>query len=151
MTLQEQIRTDLTAAMKQKEEPRLTVLRGLVAAFTNELVQMKRGPQGTLSDEEALSIIRRGVKQRKDAIQQFIAGNRPELAANEEAEIRVLASYLPQLMNQDEIRIIAEAKKTELGVTDKSKAGILMSALMKDLKGKADGNDVKAIIDILLK
>jgi uncharacterized protein YqeY len=80
---------------------------------------------------------------------QYEAANRPELAVPEKAELIVLESYLPQMMSPDEIRPIAEAKKAELGVDDKSKLGVLVGAVMKELAGKADGGDVKVVIESL--
>ena len=149
MTLQETIKASLKEAMMAKDTVRMTVIRGLMSAFTNELVSIGRTPQDALSDEEVLTVIRRAVKQRKDAVEQFTAGGRADLAESEQAELSILEVYLPQLMSKDEIKAFAEAKKTELGITDKSKVGILMSALMKDLKGKADGSDVKSVVEAL--
>lgn len=149
MTLQETIKASLKEAMMAKDTVKMTVIRGLMSAFTNELVAIGRTPQDTLSDEEVLTVIRRGVKQRKDAIEQFIAGGRTDLADAEKAELALLEAYLPAMMPREEIQKIAEAKKAELGITDKSKVGILMSTLMKELKGKADGADVKAVAEAL--
>lgn len=149
--LQNQIRTDIKEAMKAKEEPRLTVLRGVLSAFTQELTATKRTPQDELNDEEATAVIRRLLKQRKDAAEQFTAGNRPELAENEMAEAKVLEEYLPQMMSQDEIKKVAIAKKEAMGVTDKSAMGKLMGAIMGELKGKADGGDVKVVVESLFE
>lgn len=149
MALHEEIQGQIKAAMMAKDSVRLTVLRGLVSAFTNELVATKRTPQEKLKDEEVLAVIRRGVKQRKDSIDQFTAGGRPELAESEKAEMLILETYLPKLMSIEDIKAFAESKKAELGITDKSKVGLLMSALMKDLKGKADGGDVKSVVESL--
>lgn len=149
MSLHEQIRGQIKEAMMAKEAVRLTVLRGLVTSFTNELVATKRTPQDILTDEEALNVIRRAVKQRKDSIEQFNAGGRADLAADEQAELVYLEVYLPQMMSRDEIQKIAEAKKAELGITDKAEIGKFTGALMKDLKGKADGADVKAVVDAM--
>ncbi|MES2135237.1 MAG: GatB/YqeY domain-containing protein [Patescibacteria group bacterium] len=147
--LQAQIKTDMVAAMKAREALKVEVLRGLMSACTNELVALKRLPTDQLADQEVLTVIRREVKKRKDAFEQFTKGNRPELAQKEEAERAILEAYLPAMMSQDDIRKIAEAKKIEMGVTDKKEAGKFMGALMKDLQGKADGADVKAVIDSL--
>lgn len=143
--------------MKAKDSVKLGVVKGLVAGFVNELVNLRRPPDGELNDEEVLNVIRRAVKQRKDSIEQFKAGGRPELAEGEQAELSILETYLPAMMPIEEVKKIVEAKMQELGVdpsTDsgqaKSKAGQLMGALMKDLKGKADGDVVKGVIDSLL-
>jgi uncharacterized protein YqeY len=149
MSLHEQIKSSLKDAMKAREEVRLRVIRGMLTAFTNELVATSRTPQDMLKDDEVLGVIKRLAKQRKESIVQYEAANRPELAAPEKDELVVLESYLPQMMSQDEIRPIAEAKKAELGVTDKSKLGVLVGAVMKELAGKADGGDVKAVVESL--
>ncbi len=149
MTLQQQIRDGIKQAMLSKDSVRLNVLRGLVSAFTNELVAQKRKPQEELNDEEALNVIKRSVKQRKDSIDQFKAGRRDDLVASEESELAILQTFLPATMSKDAIRAIAEKKKAELGVTDKSKMGVFMGAVMKELKGQADGADVKEVIESL--
>jgi len=148
--LHEQIKGEIKEAMKAKDELKLRVVRSLVAASTSEVMAKKRKPDEFLSDEEALAVITRASKQRKDSIEQFLAGGRKDLAESEEAELKIIETYLPTLMSRDEIKPLAEAKKAELGITDKTKAGLLMSAIMKDLKGKADGADVKAVVDELL-
>jgi len=137
--------------MRARDAIRLETLRGLSAQFTNELVALKRKPTDELSDDEALTVIRRAVKQRKDSIDQFDKAGRSELADKEKTELAILETYLPQMMGKEEVVKIAEAKKTELGVTSKADAGKLMSTLMKDLKGKADGSVVKEVIDELLR
>ncbi len=147
MTLQETIKGSLKEAMMAKDTVKMTVIRGLMSGFTNELVALGRTPQDALTDDEVLAVIRRGVKQRKDAIEQFVAGGREDLADSEKAELALLEVYLPAMMPREEIQKIAEAKKAELGIDDKSKSGMLMSTLMKELKGKADGADVKAVVE----
>jgi uncharacterized protein YqeY len=119
------------------------------AAFTNELVAKGRKPQDELSDDEVMAVIMRLSKQRKDSIEQFEKANRPELVAEEKAQLTIIEEFLPKFMSAEEIRPIAEAKKAELGVADKSGAGKLTGVLMKDLKGKADGTTVKQVVDSL--
>ena len=136
-------------AMRAKDAVKLTTLRGLLAGFTNELVAQKKKPDEAVDDDMAITVIRRGVKQRKDAMEQFTKGGRSELADNEKTECTILEAYLPQMMGRDEIRKVAEVKKIELGVTDKTKLGQLTGAIMKESKGKADGADVKAVVDEL--
>ena len=149
MSIQQNMRDGIKAAMIAKDTVKLTVLRGLVSAFTNESVAKGKTPQDELSDEDAISVIKRAVKQRKDSIDQFTKGNRLDLVENENAELRILETFLPQTMSKDDIRKIAEAKKAELNVTDKAGMGKFMGALMKDLKGQADGNDVKEVVESL--
>lgn len=147
MSLQKDIQGKIKEAMFAKDSVRLTVLRGLVSAFTNELVATGKKPQDELSDEGVLMVIKRAVKQRKDSIDQFTKGNRLDLVENENAELKILETFLPQMMSREEIKKIAEAKKAELGITDKAGMGKFMGTLMKEFAGKADGNDVKVIIE----
>ena len=135
--------------MLAKDQVRLLVVRGLVTACTNELVAKGKKPTEELADDDVLSLIRRAVKQRKDSIEQFTKGGRADLAESEHAELAILEKYLPTMMSQDEIKKVAEAKKAELGITDKAKLGQFVGMLMKELKGKADGADVKAVAESL--
>lgn len=134
-------------AMRAKDSVKLGVVRGLMSACTNEAVTKGYGPDGVLTDDEVLTVVMRAAKQRKDSIQQFEAGGRPELAEGEKAELAILETMLPAQMSRDEIVAAATAKAAEMGVTDKTKANMLMGTLMKDLKGKADGTIVKEVID----
>ncbi|OGI76496.1 hypothetical protein A3C67_00115 [Candidatus Nomurabacteria bacterium RIFCSPHIGHO2_02_FULL_42_19] len=147
--LHEQIKNKIKDAMLAKNTVLLETLRAMVAGFTNELVAKGRKPNEMLTDEEALSVITRLSKQRKDSIEQFKKGNRDDLVKVEEAQLAILETYLPKLMDKSEVEKIARAKKEELSINDATKKGMLMSALMKDLKGKADGNVVKEAVDSL--
>jgi len=149
MSIQQNMRDGIKAAMIAKDTIKLTVLRGLVTSFTNELVATGKTPQDELTDEAAITVIKRAVKQRKDSVDQFTKGGRLDLVANEEAELKILETFLPQSMSKEDIKKIAEAKKAELGVTDKAGMGKFMGVLMKELKGQADGNDVKEVVESL--
>jgi uncharacterized protein len=141
MSLHQDIKSRIKDAMKAKDSIRLQALRNLSAAFTNEVIAKMRTPQEELSDPEALAVIKRLAKQRKDSIEQFKNAGRDDLVESEEAELRVLEEFLPQTMSKDEIKKVAEAKKAELAIADKSKIGMLMGAVMKELKDKADGGN----------
>lgn len=149
MSLQSQIKSEIKEAMMAKDQVRLLVVRGLVAAFLNESVAKGKKPTDELVDEDALAVIRRAVKQRKDSIDQFTKGGRADLAESEQAELAILEKYLPTMMSKKDIQKVAEAKKTEMGITDKSKLGQFVGTLMKELKGKADGADVKEVAESL--
>jgi uncharacterized protein len=95
-------------------------------------------------------VVKRAANQRKDSIEQFEKASRSDLAEPEKAELAILESYLPSMMSREEIETIAKAKMAEMGITSKAEAGKFTGALMKDLKGKADGGDVKAVVDSLL-
>ena len=147
--LHEQIKNNIKEAMMTKDSVKLETYRGMLAAFTNELVSKNRKPSEMLADEEAVSVITRLSKQRKDSIEQYTKGNRDDLVKEEQAQLAILETYLPKMMDKSEVEKIARAKKEELGITDATKKGMLMSALMKDLRGKADGMMVKEVVDSL--
>ena len=147
MSLHQQLKEELKEAMRAKDVLRLTTIRSLLTAFTNELVAKRQKPDGEVSDEIALVVITRASKQRKDSIEQFEKGNRPDLAETEKKELIIIESYLPEMMDTENVRKIAEAKKAELEINDPAKKGILIGAIMKELKGKADGSIVKEVVE----
>ena len=144
---QQELKEQMKDAMRAKDQVKLAVVRGLITAITNDLVQKGRGPDGALTEDEIMSLVMRAAKQRKDSIEQFTNGGRPELAVGEQAELDILTAMLPKQMTEAEIEAAVTAKAAELGVADKTKANQLIGALMKDLKGKADGTLVKAAVD----
>ncbi len=153
---QTKLKEAIKTAMKARETVKLNVLRGISTMVTNEMVAKGRGPDGEITADEMLAIIVRASKQRKDSIEQFEKGGRPELAVAEKEELAIIQTLLPAQMSQDEIIAAAKAKAAELGIdlstkleAGKTGANKLMGMLMKDLKGRADGNDVKAVVDNL--
>jgi len=148
--LHEQIKNNIKEAMKAGDKVRLEVMRGLVTAFTNELVAKSRTPQELLTDEEALAVMTRLAKQRKDSIEQFTKGGRMDLVDEESKQLAIINEFLPKLMEKNEVEEFVKAKMAEQAV-DPSKKGMFMASLMKELKGKADGAVVKAVVDELIK
>ena len=146
MTLQEKIKAETKQAMIKKDSVRLMTLRGVSAAFTTEAIAKK---VEALSEQEAVNIVKRLVKQRKDSIDQFTKGGRMDLVEAEQAELHILEEFLPATMPREEIKKIAEAVKAKMGVVDKSKLGQFIGAVMKETKGQADGADVKAVVEAL--
>jgi uncharacterized protein len=102
MSLEQQIKSQIKDAMIAKDTVRLGVLRGLTAAFMTEAIAKGKNE---LADDETIAVIKRSVKQRKDSIDQFTKGGRPELAESEAAELKILETFLPATMSKDEIRI----------------------------------------------
>ncbi len=141
------INTQIPEAMRTKDAQKLSALRNLKAAFMTEAMTLKK--TDALSDDEAFTVIKRLVKQRKDSAEQFKNGGRAELAAAEEAESKILEAFLPTQMPETEVRKIAEATKAKLGITDKTKLGQLIGAVVKETKGKADGGMVKKVVESL--
>ena len=148
-TIHEKIREEVKEAMRARDTMRLNVVRGILSAFVNELVTQKKKPHEVLPDADALKVIKRLANQRKDSIEQFTKGSRADLVKIEEEELVLLQKYLPETMSKAEIKKVAEKKQKELGFTDKASMGKLMGAVMKELKDKADGGDVKAVVDEL--
>jgi len=147
MSLQSNIKDGIKQAMIAKDETRLMVLRGLSSDFVNELVSKKKKPDEALSDEEAMAVIKRAAKRRADSIEQFKKGGRLDLSEAEEKELAIIKTFIPEGMSKEEIKKIALTKKEELKIEEKSKMGLLMGSIMKELKGKAEGDDVKAVVE----
>ncbi|MBI5456538.1 GatB/YqeY domain-containing protein [Candidatus Kaiserbacteria bacterium] len=146
-----QIKADMIAAMKAKDDLRVQTLRGAIAGFTNELVSKGMKPTDEVTDLMAVSVLKRLAKQRKDSAEQFEKGGRPELAQKELSELKIIEAYLPQTASHADIEKVAIAKKAEMGISDASGAGKLMGAVMKEFAGNADGGDVKEVVASLFK
>ena len=145
-TLHDTLKSEMIKALKAREEVRLTTLRGIISAVTNELVTLKRKPNEILEDDGVLSVIKRAVKQRKDSIEQFEKGGRQDLADKEKEEMAILETYLPAQASNEEIEAVVDKVLKDLGEVDPSKMGVVVGAAMKELKGNADGSVVKEII-----
>ena len=145
-TLSEQIRTDLTAAMKAQEKDRLSTLRMLQSAIKNE--QINAGHE--LSDEEAMTVIRKAVKQRQDSIEQYTKGNRPELAEKERAEMELLKTYLPPELSDEEIESGVREIIASTGAQSKKDMGKVMKEATGRYKGRVDGKKIQEIVSRLL-
>ena len=149
-----QIQEQIKDALRAKDNVRLTTLRGVLAAFTNEPLVLKRTPKDKLSDGEAIAVIRRLVKQRKDSIEQFEKGGRKDLADNEKAELKVLEEFLPAQMSEEKIReivnkILRQAQDDNSPIL-KNK-GAFVGTVIKETKGEADGALVKKIVEEIFK
>ncbi|OGG62661.1 hypothetical protein A3I46_03780 [Candidatus Kaiserbacteria bacterium RIFCSPLOWO2_02_FULL_54_13] len=150
MAIHETLKKSIPEALRAHDEVRLRTLRSLVTAMTNEVVAKKRKPDEYLNDDEAITVLKRASNQRKDSIGQFEKASRNDLAEPEKLELAIIESYLPSMMNREDIMAIAKAKMAELGVSTKADAGKFTGALMKELRGRADGSDVKAVVNELL-
>ena len=159
MTLKEKINQDFKEAFKAKEELRVSVLRMLSSSIKNKEMEkrsklVKAGTndeavlvkESQLLDEEVLQTISTEAKRRKDSIKQFQDGNRPEMAAQEELELKILSAYLPEQMGEDETRKIIVESIKEAGAVGVQDLGKVMKVLMPKVKGKADGNLVNKIV-----
>ncbi len=150
MSIHESLKAAIPDALRAHDEVKLRTLRSLVTAMTNEVVAKKRKPDEFLTDEEAGAVLKRAANQRKDSIEQFEKASRNDLVEPEKLELAIIEALMPSMMSRDEIMAIAKAKMAEMGVSSKADAGKFTGTLMKELKGKADGGDVKAVVDSLL-
>ena len=147
MSLKDQITEDMKAAMRAKDAARLLTIRGLLAACKQREVDERI----TLDDAAVIAIIDKLVKQRKDSITQFTAGNRPDLADKESAELLVLEGYLPQRLNADAVSAEVAAVVAELGAelgraAGPGDMGKVMAAVKARLAGKAEMGLVSAAV-----
>ena len=146
MSLAEKIRSDLQQALRQGDKVRCSVLRLVLASIRNAEIDQQK----TLDDPGILAITDKEAKKRRESIEAFEQGNRQDLVAQEKAELAVLLEYLPEQMSHDEIVAIAEKVIAGLGATSASDKGKVMSQLMPQLKGKAQGQEVSDIVSELL-
>jgi uncharacterized protein YqeY len=150
ITLHESIKGQIMDALRAGDEVRLTTLRSLISLFSYELIA-KKSAASFVDDATALTLIKRSVNQHKDSIEQFEKGGRKDLVKKEKAELTILEKFLPETMSKDDIKKIVNAKIKKEGKPDAKKIGQFMGAIMKELKGQADGADVKAVIEELIK
>lgn len=144
--LEKRIQDHYTDAMRAGDKLRKDTLRLMRAALKSAQID-KRAP---LSDEEVIDVLSRQAKQRRESIEQFLMGNRQDLAEIEQAELAVIEGYLPQQLSRDEITALAKDVIAELGVTDPGAIGQVMGRLMPLVKGKADGRLVNQVVRELL-
>ena len=138
MTLQERVDSDLKGAMRARDAARLGVLRMLKSALKYSAIE-KSGAEAQLDDAEVAQVIRKQVKQRRDSIESFEKGGRPELATKEKDELAILQAYLPQGLNADELAKIVGETISELGATSRAQMGAVMKSLQEKVAGRADG------------
>src|SRR5512135_2767654 len=140
------IESDVKDAMRAGDKPRVSTLRLLLSALKNEKIQAHRD----LTDEEIEAVIRRGVKQRKDSIEQYAKGGRSDLVDAETAELEILNGYLPQGLSEQELESAVKGIIEERSPTSKKEVGGVMKELMSRYKGKVDGRRAQEIAQRLL-
>jgi uncharacterized protein YqeY len=146
MTLQDKVSGDLRQAQKSGDKARMTVLRLIKAGVKNAEIA-----QGTpIDDAGVIDVITREVKQHRESISEFTKGNRQDLIAKEEAELATLLEYLPKQMSREEVMAVVRQVIEQVGATGPGDKGKVMSQLMPQLKGKADGREANDIVTELL-
>ncbi len=144
--LKQKLTDDLRQAMRSGDKVRRSVIRLVMAAIKNtEIAQ-----QATLDDADILGIITKEARQRRESIEAFKQGNRPDLVAQEEAELAILNEYLPQQMTREEIIVAARRVIEEVGAQGPTDKGKVMPKLIAQLKGRADGREINAVVTELL-
>ncbi len=144
MSLQQQITDDMKAAMKARDTQRRDVLRSVLAAMKNRAVELGRGPQGELSDDEVESLLAKERKKREEAAAGFADGDRPDQAAAEQAEAEIIGEYLPEQLSDDELDAIVGEVIEQVG-TDGS-MGPIMGQAMGRVGNRADGKRVNEAV-----
>ena len=144
--LKQKLADDLKQAMRQGDKVRRSVIRLLIAAINNAEIAR----QATLNDADIYGVVAKEIRQRKESIEAFKLGKRPDLVAQEEAELAMLLEYLPKQVSREEI--IAEAKKViaEVGAQGPGDKGKVMPKLIAQLKGRADGREINEVVTELL-
>ena len=148
MELEKRIQADMVAAMKAKEAVRLSSLRAIKAAIM--LAKTAEGATGEVSDQDIVKIIQKLVKQRKESAQQYTDAGRPELAANEVAEMEAMEVYLPKQLTETEVEAELVKIIAEVGATQPSEMGKVMGVATKRLAGLADRRVISTLVKKLL-
>ncbi|HVM00407.1 MAG TPA: GatB/YqeY domain-containing protein [Egibacteraceae bacterium] len=149
MALTDRIQTDLTAAMKARDTTATAALRGVLAAIRN--ARVAEGQAGDLSDEQTVELLNREAKKRTEAADAFAGAGRDEQAAKERAELEVIRRYLPARLDEAELRAIVDEAVATTGASGPGDLGRVMGALMPKVRGRADGNAVRALVSERLR
>ena len=139
----EQLQSDMKAAMKAKDAVRLRTIRSLRSAIMAKEIDMRTDGEASISDEEAMAVLQKQAKQRRDSIEQYLAAGRDDLREVEEEELLIIESYLPQQLSLDEIRSEVKAVIESTGAPGMQDMGKVMGQAMGRMKGKADGKLVQ--------
>jgi uncharacterized protein YqeY len=149
--MRDKINDDLKTAMKAGEKDRVGTLRLINSAIKSADIDARPSGKDKVSDADILAVLAKMVKQRRDSIEQFNAGGRPELAAKEAAEITVIEAYLPQQMSDDEAKAAIAAIIKETGAAGPKEMGKVMAALKAKYAGQMDFGKASALTKDLLK
>ncbi len=145
MSLKDTLMQDLKEAMRAGAADRVRVLRLINSGLKNRAIEKKtKGQSEELSDEDVMEVIQKEAKKRRESIEVFTKGGRPELASKEQAELSMIEAYLPKQLTREEA--IAVIDQVLAKVPDKSNVGLVMKAVMAELKGKADTKMVSEIV-----
>jgi uncharacterized protein YqeY len=151
MGLREQLSADLKEAMRQRDEVRKRTIRSVIAALKAAETELDaHGQRVRLGETDILALVSKQAKQRQDSIVEYRKGNRPDLVAEEEAELAILQEYLPRQLSREEIEAKVRQTIEEVGATGPRDIGKVMRPLMAELRGRADGGLVNKVVRELL-
>ena len=136
--------------MRAKDEVRLRTIRSLRAALMEKEIEERKGGEGSLTEEQELSVLQKQAKQRRDSIDQYEEADREDLAAKEREELTVIEDYLPRQLSDEEIRQAVEEVIVSTGASSRADMGKVMGASMQKLRGRAEGRKVQQIAQELL-
>ncbi len=145
MTLRETIDAHIKQAMLKKEATRLGTLRMVKAKLLEKEVEKRTTTEGVTAENE-MQVLMSSAKMRKESIEEFDKAGRKDLADKERAELEIIQEYLPKQISRDEVVKLVGELATQLGVQSQKDFGKLMSAAMKELRGKADGKIVQEVV-----
>ncbi|CAH1204322.1 MULTISPECIES: GatB/YqeY domain-containing protein [Paenibacillus] len=146
MSLSDRLNEDMKQAMKSQDKFKLSVIRMVRSTIKNSEIDLKR----PLDDNEVLDVLTREIKQRKDSLQEFSKAGRDDLADNLKAELVILAEYMPQQLSEEEVKAIVQQTIQQIGASSKADMGKVMTALMPQVKGRADGKLINQLVQQLL-
>jgi uncharacterized protein YqeY len=151
MGLREQLSADLKEAMRQRDEVRKRTIRSVIAALKAAETELDAGGQRVhLGEEDILALVSKQAKQRQDSIAEYGKGNRPDLVAEEEAELAILQEYLPRQLTREEIEVKVRQMIQEVGASSPRDIGKVMRPLMTELRGQVDGGLVNQVVREML-
>jgi len=142
MALRERLDEDLKSAMRARDSLRMNTIRGLKSAVKYREIELMK----PLDDAGILGVAATEIKRRRDSVEQYRAGNRPDLADKEEAEIRLLQDYLPQQLSAAELEAKVDEVMARVGAMGPKDMGAVMKALLPDVQGRADGKVVSELV-----
>ncbi|SNR60226.1 GatB/YqeY domain-containing protein [Desulfurobacterium atlanticum] len=146
MGIKEQLKNDMKEAMKAKDKVKLSTIRMIMSLIKNAEIDKR----GELTDEEVISLLQKYAKQRKESIEMYERGGRQDLVEKEKAELAIVESYLPEQLDENEIKNIVKSTIEEVGASSVKDMGKVMKAVMPKLRGRADGSVVNRIVKELL-
>lgn len=146
MSLKEQIGEDIKTAMKAKDKIRLQTVRSIKKAILDKEVELRPKGQDSLNPEQEIELLSQQAKQRRDSIEQFKNAGRDDLAEKESQELSIIETYLPEQVSDEEVEAIIDEILASSGATSLKDLGKVMGPAMKQLKGKADGKKIQALV-----